>query len=124
MAPDAGGTDAGGHGRDGRDPRAVGRRVAGAVRRGRGDDELTAWVLEADHRRRIDVVKSLELIFERDVEGPAIDVLWILYSPETYWKLTRVAGLTVDEYKARPDRGDGPARRRIGVTHRRVRRAA
>ena len=28
-------------------------------------------------------------------------MLWILYSPETYWKLTRVAGLTDDEYKAR-----------------------
>src|SRR3954452_4881917 len=52
-----------------------------------GDDALTAWVVEADHRRRVDVVKSLELIFERAVEGPAIDLLWILYSPETYWKL-------------------------------------
>ena len=66
-----------------------------------GDADLTAWVLDADHRRRVDVVRSLELIFEHDVEGSTIDVLWILYSPETYWKLTQVAGLTDDDYKAR-----------------------
>ena len=47
------------------------------------------------------MVRSLERIFERDVEGPAIDLLWILYSPETYWKLARVAGLTDDDYQRR-----------------------
>ena len=65
-----------------------------------GDDELEAWMLEAEQRRRVDNVRSLERIFDRPMTGPMVDVLWQLYGPESYWKLVRVAGLTRAEYQA------------------------
>jgi AcrR family transcriptional regulator len=65
-----------------------------------GDEELEAWMREGDDRRRIDIVRSLERIFERPVSGPMVDVLWVLYGPETYWTLVHDAGLSRAEYMA------------------------
>jgi len=64
-----------------------------------GDDELEAWMLEANHRQRLDTVRGLERIFERPMAGPMIDVIWMLYGPETYWKLVRVLGLSRPEFQ-------------------------
>jgi AcrR family transcriptional regulator len=52
-----------------------------------GDEELAAWALDAEQRRRVDTVRSLELVFGRPIDGSVIDVLWVLYGPETYRKL-------------------------------------
>jgi hypothetical protein len=65
-----------------------------------GDEELEAWMREGDDRRRIDIVRSLERIFERPVSGPMVDVLWVLYGPETYWTLVHDAGRSRAEYTA------------------------
>ena len=65
-----------------------------------GDEELEAWMREGDDRRRLDIVRSLERIFERPVSGPMVDVLWVLYGPETYWTLVHDAGLSRAEYMA------------------------
>lgn len=65
-----------------------------------GDDELEAWMLEAGRRQREDTVRGLALVFERDVTGPMVDVIWMLFGPETYWKLVRVLGLSRAEFQA------------------------
>jgi hypothetical protein len=52
-----------------------------------GDPELAAWLLDAEQRRRLDTGRSLELIFERSIDGPMLDALWLLYGPESYRKL-------------------------------------
>ena len=65
-----------------------------------GDDELEAWMLEANHRQRLDTVRGLETIFERPMTGPMVDVIWMLYGPETYWKLVHVLGLSRAELQA------------------------
>jgi AcrR family transcriptional regulator len=64
-----------------------------------GDDELTAWVHEADQRRRLDVRRSLERIFERELDDAMVDVLWVLYAPDTYRKLVFDRGFTRDRYR-------------------------
>ena len=40
------------------------------------------------------------MIFERPMTGPMVDVIWMLYGPETYWKLVRVLGLARAELQA------------------------
>ena len=65
-----------------------------------GDDELTAFVQEGEDRRRLDVGRSLERIFDRPVDGPMVDVLWLLYGPESYRMLVEVRGMTSEEYRA------------------------
>ena len=65
-----------------------------------GDDELEAWMLDANHRQRLDTVRGLEKIFERPMTGPMVDVIWMLYGPETYWKLVHVLGLSRAELQA------------------------
>jgi AcrR family transcriptional regulator len=64
-----------------------------------GDDELTAWVQEADQRRRLDVRRSLERIFDRELDDTLVDVLWVLYSPDTYRKLVFDRGFTREQYR-------------------------
>ncbi len=65
-----------------------------------GDDELEAWMLDANHRQRLDTVRGLEMIFERPMTDPMVDVIWMLYGPETYWKLVRVLGRSRAELQA------------------------
>ena len=49
---------------------------------------------------KLDTVRSLERIFERPITGPMVDAVWMLYGPESYWKLVQVAGLSRAEYQA------------------------
>ena len=81
------------HGRSAGVWRALGEAAA-------GDAELEAWMREGDDRRRLDIVRSLERIFERSVTGPMVDVIWVLYGPETYWKLVHDAGYSRARYQA------------------------
>jgi AcrR family transcriptional regulator len=64
-----------------------------------GDEELAAWALDAEHRRRLDVGRSLERIFDRSIESSVVDVLWVLYGPETYRKLIHELRQSRSEYQ-------------------------
>jgi AcrR family transcriptional regulator len=64
-----------------------------------GDDAMTEWAKEAERRRRLDTRRSLERIFERSIEGPMVDALWVLYGPETYRTLVHDAGQSRLEYQ-------------------------
>jgi AcrR family transcriptional regulator len=64
------------------------------------DDEVDAWRLELEKGRRIDTARSLELVLARPVDEHLVTMLWILYSPETYFKLVKDAGMTRAEYEA------------------------
>jgi AcrR family transcriptional regulator len=64
-----------------------------------GDADLMAWVLDAERRRRLDLGRSLERVFERAMEGPLVDILWVLFGPESYRKLVHEAGLTRAQYQ-------------------------
>lgn len=81
----------------------VHERSAGVVRALRdaaeGDEALTAWTIEAEQRRRLDVGRSLERIFERPVEGPMLDAIWVLYGSDTWRQIVQEAGRTRAEYQ-------------------------
>jgi AcrR family transcriptional regulator len=64
------------------------------------DDEVDAWRLELEKGRRIDTARSLELVLDRPVDEQLVAMLWILYSPETYFKLVKDSGMSRDEYEA------------------------
>jgi AcrR family transcriptional regulator len=64
-----------------------------------GDEGLTTWVREADQRRRLDVRRSLERIFDRELDDTVVDVLWVLYSPDAYRRLVSERGYTRDRYR-------------------------
>jgi len=64
------------------------------------DDDLAAFVQEGEDRRRLDVDRSLERMFEQPMDGPMVDVLWLLYGSEAYRKFVQVRGMTREEYRA------------------------
>ena len=64
------------------------------------DEEVDAWRLEMEKGRQLDTARSLELIFDRPVDEQLVSMLWILYSPETYFKLVRDSGMSRDGYEA------------------------
>jgi len=64
-----------------------------------GDDDLTAWMREAHARRRIDVGRSLERIFERTIPETQLDLLWVLFSPETWWQLVHDRGYSRAQFE-------------------------
>jgi AcrR family transcriptional regulator len=63
------------------------------------DDEMREWALDAEQRRKLDTRRSLERIFDRTVDGPMFDVLWVLYGHEAYRKLVIESGYTPREYQ-------------------------
>jgi len=64
------------------------------------DDEVDAWRLELEKGRRIDTARSLQLVLDRPVDEKLAAILWILYSPETYFKLVNDSGMSREEYEA------------------------
>jgi len=64
------------------------------------DEGVDAWRLEMEKDRRLDTARSLELILDRAVDEQLVSLLWILYSPETYFKLVRDSRMSRDEYEA------------------------
>jgi AcrR family transcriptional regulator len=63
------------------------------------DDEMRAWALEAEQRRHLDTRRSLEAIFQRPMNGPMFDAIWILYGHEAYRKLVVEGGYSRVEYQ-------------------------
>jgi AcrR family transcriptional regulator len=65
------------------------------------DDEIDGWRLEWEEGRRLDVRRSIELILGHEVDETTLDLLWSLFSHETYSLLVFDHGLTRDDYVAR-----------------------
>ncbi|MCU1377105.1 MAG: TetR family transcriptional regulator [Acidimicrobiales bacterium] len=64
------------------------------------DVEIEGWRREADAGRRIDLGKSFERILDRKVKGEELQILWVLFSPEAYLRLTQDAGLSRKAYES------------------------
>ena len=63
------------------------------------DPEVEQWRHELELGRRIEMRRSLGLIFEREVDEQLVDVCWALFSAEVYAKLTGDGGWTRAEYE-------------------------
>lgn len=63
------------------------------------DDDLRAWALDAERRRRLDTGRSLERIFERTIPEPMLDALCILYGQDSYRRLVIEGGSTRGAYQ-------------------------
>jgi AcrR family transcriptional regulator len=63
------------------------------------DPEIDAWRRDADARRRVDLQKSLERVFDQPVKGDELELLWALYSSEVYALLTGDAGMSRKAYE-------------------------
>lgn len=64
------------------------------------DEEVEAWRIELEQRRRIDVRRSIERVLDRPVGEDVTTILWVLYGPETYLKLVVDAGMSRADYEA------------------------
>jgi AcrR family transcriptional regulator len=72
--------------------RAV-REAAGA------DDEIAAWYVEAEKRRRAQNQDSLRLILDRRVEAEQLDLIWMLLGQEVYLRLREERGWSDARYE-------------------------
>ena len=64
-----------------------------------GDPEVDGWRIELEQRRRIDIERSVNAMVDRQVDARTIDLLWAIFGPEIYLKLTNDVGLSRDEYE-------------------------
>jgi AcrR family transcriptional regulator len=64
-----------------------------------GDPEIEAWRRQWEDNRKLDTRRSLEMIFEHEIDELLLDLVWALYSPEIYLKLTVEAGWTREMYE-------------------------
>ena len=64
------------------------------------DEEVDRWRLELEAGRRLDVRRSIEVVFGRSVDDALVTMLWVLYSPEAYTKLVHDEGLSRPQYEA------------------------
>ena len=64
------------------------------------DEEVNAWRLEMEKNRRLDTGRSLALVLDRPVDEHLVSMLWIVNSPETYFKLVQDSGMSREEYEA------------------------
>lgn len=82
---------------------AIHERAAGVwqaiVEAASADDEVAGWRVELELARRLDVARSLAIILGEELDEQVITMLWVIYSPEAYLKLTHDAGFTRDEYE-------------------------
>jgi TetR/AcrR family transcriptional regulator, regulator of autoinduction and epiphytic fitness len=67
---------------------------------GASDEEVAAWVVEGDANRKLDVRRSLEMIFDREIPEEGVELLWAFYSPEVFTRL-RNEGWTLEQYEQR-----------------------
>jgi len=64
------------------------------------DDEIASWRLELERGRRVDARRGAELILGHEIDDATADLLWVLFGPEVFIKLTTDLGWSVDEYRA------------------------
>ena len=65
-----------------------------------GDPEVDAWRLDLERGRRVDVARSVAAMLGTEPDETTIDVLWVLFGPEVYLKLTTDAGRSRAQYEA------------------------
>ena len=63
------------------------------------DAEVEQWRHELELGRRVEMRRSLGLIFERELDDQLVDACWALFSAEVYAKLTGDGGWTRAEYE-------------------------
>src|SRR5262245_34629555 len=66
----------------------------------RTDAHIAAFRDEGASRRALAPKRGLELIVRKPVDGPVLDVLFVLFGPEAYLVLTDGRGLTRAQYEA------------------------
>ena len=66
----------------------------------RSDEEVDGWRLEIEQRRHLDVRRSIAAVLEEEPDDQLVTTLWILYSAETYLKLTSDEGFDRAQYEA------------------------
>ena len=83
---------------------AIHERSAGVwlaiVEASSADDEVDGWRLEMERGRRLDVGRSLAVVLEEPPDDQLVTMLWIIYSSETYLKLTSDGGFDRAAYEA------------------------
>ena len=81
-----------------------------------GDPEIDGWRIEVERGRRVDLERAVALILGRQLDALTLDLLWAVFGPEVYVKLTADAGITRAEYeeylREAFDRLTAPATRR------------
>ena len=65
------------------------------------DDDVDAWRLEAEARRRVDVERSLERIVQRELDDDTLDLVWAVFSHEVYALLVLDRGIGRAQYAER-----------------------
>jgi AcrR family transcriptional regulator len=83
---------------------AIHERSAGVwmaiVEAAASDAKVDAWRLELERGRRLELERSTERIFGAPLDDHLLTMVWVLYGPETYLKLTGDEGLSRAEYEA------------------------
>jgi AcrR family transcriptional regulator len=64
------------------------------------DPEIESWRCELERGRRIDFGRAMTVMFEREFDQVTLDLLWSLFGPEVYLKLTVDAGLGRADYES------------------------
>jgi len=64
-----------------------------------GDEEMERWRLEKLAGRRLDTFRVLELILDIELDPVTIEMLMVLYSPETWLFLVEDSGWTIEQYE-------------------------
>ena len=59
-----------------------------------GDPEVDGWRVELEQARRVDIERSVNAMVDREVDARTIDLLWVIFGPEIYQKLTNDVGLS------------------------------
>ena len=54
---------------------------------------------DAQRNRRVDVQRSAEFLVGRALDDRTVDLLWVMFGPEVYLKLTEDTGLSRTEYE-------------------------
>jgi AcrR family transcriptional regulator len=65
-----------------------------------GNPEIDAWRLELERGRRLDVRRSIAAILGAEPDETTVDIVWVLFGPEVYLKLTADTGRSRAEYEA------------------------
>src|SRR4051794_32142211 len=64
------------------------------------DREIDGWRVELERARKVDLGRSLAVIWDRDLDEPTLDLLWALLGPEVYLRLTADAGWSRADYES------------------------
>jgi hypothetical protein len=64
------------------------------------DPKIDAWRRELERGRRVEVARSASAMTGRSFDDHAVNMLWVLYGPDTYLKLVRDEGMSRKAYEA------------------------